>query len=148
MRKPFAVLVGTLALSMLACATGPKYRDVESDFPDLTAESGRIFFYRSSSPVGGAVQPKIYLNDEVVGKSQPGGFFFVDRPPGDYRVRCTTEVKRELTFSLTPGEQKYVKTVVQMGAFVGHVLPQLESREQAMKTLEGSSYIGTQLAAD
>ena len=53
-----------------------------SDFPDLAPGLGRIFFYRSNSAGGAIAQPKIFLNEEVVGVSRPGGFFFVDRPPG------------------------------------------------------------------
>ena len=142
MKGTFLLAAGLLLLFGSACASGPKYKDVHTGIPAIGADSGRIFFYRSKSMVGSAVQPKIYLDGEAVGKSKPGGFFFADRPAGDHAVACTTEVERALTFTLEPGETKYVKTVIQMGAFVGHVKPELEDQATAMKTLEGSAYTG------
>ena len=91
---------------------------------------------------GAAIQPNIRLNDEIVGKSVPGGFFFVDRPPGDYEVRCATEVKRTMTFTLAAGEKRYVRTKVVFGVLAGRVYPILEDEDQALETLTKSSYIG------
>ncbi|MCK7493688.1 MAG: DUF2846 domain-containing protein [Comamonadaceae bacterium] len=70
---------------MAGCATGPKYEEVRGGFPSLSAEQGRIYFYRSSNPFGSGIQPSVMLNGEKVGDSRPGGFFFVDRTPGNQR---------------------------------------------------------------
>jgi hypothetical protein len=88
--------------------------------PRLTADKGRIYFYRSGI-LGAAVQPEIRLNNEVVGRAVPGGFFFVDRPKGSYEASATTEVESKLAFALAPGETKYIRVSISLGLFVGHM---------------------------
>lgn len=141
------VLSLVLAGAMFSgCAGGPKFGEVRAQLPQLAQSKGRIFFYRDRSPFGSAMQPQIVLNDEVVGKSQPGGFFIVDRPAGDYSVTCSTEVTKKLTFTLAANEKKYIRTRVNLGVLVGHVEPSLESEEEAIKTLEATSYTGDALS--
>lgn len=139
--------VHTLALATLAlfasCASGPKYAEVEGRIPELAPETGRVFFYRPSS-LGAAVQPAVELNGEEVGSAVPKGFFFVDRQPGDYVVRCSTEAKHELSFTLAAREVRYVKLVIQMGLFVGRVQPELVGPSEALEDLESMSYIGAE----
>ncbi len=72
-----------LPIALAACATGPKYTEMQSSIPTLGAEQGRVYFYRSGSAFGAAVQPSILLNGVVVGESKPGGFFFVDQAAGN-----------------------------------------------------------------
>ena len=134
------------AVLMTGCATGPKYAEVAQSIPTLKAEQGRIYFLRSSSIVGAAVQPEIRLNNDVVGKSQPGGFFYVDRPAGQYIAATSTETEKTLSFSLDVGEVKYVRTSPSFGLLVGRMVPTLESAEVAQKELPGLSYTGAQSA--
>ncbi|MFC5475044.1 DUF2846 domain-containing protein [Paraherbaspirillum soli] len=139
-RPLFAVAV--LAALLTGCASGVKYSEMASAIPTLKADQGRIYFFRSSSMMGAAIQPEIRLNDEVVGKSQPGGFFFVDRPAGQYRAASSTETEKTLSFSLEAGETKYVRTSVSFGALVGRVNPTLETPELAGKELPSLSFTG------
>ena len=65
-----------LAGAFLAgCASGPTYSEVSSKILPIPAAEGRIYFFRSSSMLGAAVQPDVRLDGEVVGTSKPGGFF-------------------------------------------------------------------------
>ena len=142
-RTTMLLLALIVAATVLGgCASGPKYGEVAHRIPAMSDSEGRIFFYRDGSPFGSGVQPKIRLNDEVVGKSVPGGFFYVDRPAGSYEARCTTEAEKHLTFTLGANEKLYVRTRVTMGVFVGQVHPRLEDEEEAMKTLRKASYTG------
>ena len=127
-------------LIVAACASGPKYSEVASSFPALSKSEGRIYFYRLPEYQGSAVQPEIRVNGIVVGKSTPNGFFFVDRPPGEYTVATSTEVERSTTFRLNAGETKYVKTFVSMGFFVGHVTPELQFPEQGRSSVSQLVY--------
>jgi hypothetical protein len=113
--------------------------------PPLSAEQGRVYFYRSGMPVGMAVQPGIVLNGETVGNSQPGGFFFVDRAPGTYEASCATEAEHKLSFVLAPGEEKYVRTSITMGLFIGQVWPSLVGKDEALNDLKGLRYTGKAL---
>jgi hypothetical protein len=130
------------AAVLTGCASGQPYNQFAAQVTPVSKQQGRIYFYRDSSPFGSGVQPEIKLNDAVVGNSNPGGFFYVDRPSGNYTVSTQTEAKRNVNFTLSPGETKYVRTRVAMGVLVGHVYGELEDEETAMKTLKGLSYTG------
>jgi len=142
-----AVSVTTLALLMTGCASGPKHAEVKSSIPEIAADKGRIYFYRSSSMVGAAIQPDIKLNGEVVGTSVPGGFFFVDRTPGNYEVLTSTEVDKKLTFTLNAREQKCVQTSIGFGVVAGRVYPELVDNAKCEKELPDTSYTGVPLTS-
>lgn len=134
-----SLAVAFLLMLVAGCATGPAYKDVSGTFQPVAAGSGRIYFYRTTV-AGAAVQPDVKLNGEVVGKAVPDGFFFVDRPPGDYVVTTTTEVKKSLTFHLDPGQVRYVRLDLAMGLFVGHVYPELIDPTDAQPQLEKTKW--------
>jgi hypothetical protein len=118
-----SVLVAILVVLSACAATGPKFSQMQSTLPELKPDVGRIFFYRVGS-FGAAVQPAILLNGNEVGKSFPNGFFYVDRPPGNYEVSCSTEVTRKATFVLDAGQTRFIKTRVGFGIMVGRVYPE------------------------
>jgi Protein of unknown function (DUF2846) len=137
-RLILAAALPTLLLG--GCATGPKYSAVASSFPAPSPSKGRIYFYRPSA-LGAAVQPDIRLNGEKVGTAKPNGFYFVDRDPGDYVVSAATETEKKLTFVLELGQIRYVRLKMQVGILVGRVIPELVDGQEAVKELEGLSYI-------
>lgn len=127
-----------LALVVVAasgCASGPGFKSVSASFPPVATGNSRIFFYRTAL-MGAAVQPDVKLNGEKVGSAVPGGFFYVDRPPGDYEVTTTTELKKALTFHLDPGQVRYVRLNISMGFMVGHVYPELIDEPEAKGELD------------
>ena len=145
---PVLLLTMVLLLTLLGgCATGPKFGDVEGLIPALAANAGRVYFYRDGSPFGSALQPDVLLNGEKIGQAIPGGFFYVDRPPGEYIVTCSTEATSRLTLHLSAGARLYVRARSSMGLVVGRVDLELEDEGEAMKTLESSSYTGGVLSA-
>lgn len=143
----FTRLCAALSFSVLlsACASGPKLAEMQSAIPTLKAEQGRIYFYRNSSMFGAAIQPSITLNGTMVGDSKPGGFFFVDQAPGAQEVVTATEVEKKLTFTLEPGQTRYVRTSIGMGVLAGRVYPELVDATTGEKELQESSYIGKPL---
>ncbi len=136
-----------VAVTASGCASGPEYKDVASSIPTMKEAQGRVYFYRSGSMFGAAIQPEIKLNDQVIGKSQPGGFFFVDEPAGQYVVSTSTETEKSVSFHLDAGETKYVKTSVGLGLLVGRIVPSLESPDDAAKHLDGLHFTGTPVTA-
>ncbi len=130
------VLLGLLT----ACANGTKFIDMSNQIPAIRKGEGRIYFYRYGEMQGSGVQPEIHVNGEVVGRSIPNGFFYVDRPAGEYTVSTSTEVERTTTFNLAEGETKYVKTSVSMGFLIGRVTPELQFPEQGRSSLMQLSY--------
>lgn len=149
MAKLFRALLTSSFVALVAsgCASGPQYKDLASSIPTLKESQGRIYFYRSNSMVGSAVQPDIRLNGTVVGESKPGGFFYVDEPAGTYVVSTATETEKTATFTLDAGETKYVRTRIGFGLLVGRIIPSLETAEEGEKALQDSHYIGTPITA-
>jgi hypothetical protein len=137
-----AALIGAAVLIAGCAATGIKHEELAKSMPAIKAGEGRIYFMRSDSMFGAAVQPDIKLNGQVVGQSKPGGFFYVDRPAGNYAATSATETEKSLTFALQAGETKYVRSSVQMGVMVGRVVLDLETPEKAKTELAGLSYTG------
>lgn len=130
-----------LVMSLVACASGPRFSELDLNLKPDTPENGRVYFYRASS-LGAAVQPTIYLNDKPVGSAVPRGFFFLDLLPGNYEAATTTEVKRTVSFLLDPGQTRYVRFNISMGFFVGHVYGELVDEKEALEELKDCSYTG------
>jgi len=97
-----------VCIVMQGCASGPSYRQIAEEIPTLADGQGRIFFLQSAgySDSGGGHEVK--LNGFYVGKSVPGGFFYVDRNAGKYAVHCASGTLR---FTLEAGETKYIELV-------------------------------------
>ena len=138
-----SLALAVLALTLGACATGPKYAQVKASLPVVAADKGRVYFYRSGTPFGAAIQPAVMLNGEKVGDSQPGGVFYVDRAPGNYEVVLSTEVERKLTFTLDRDQGKYVRMSVGLGVLIYRVYPELADRETAEAEMQDLSFTGT-----
>jgi len=135
------LLVGFLLAS---CASPRGLDEPPLQIPALKPGYGRVYFTRAADYVGSAIQPEIRMNNEVVGRSVPGGFSYVDRPPGKYAVTTATEVENAVTFQLAAGESKYIKTSVSAGILVGHVTPTLEFPEQGQSDVSSLRYVGPQ----
>ncbi|PLP97244.1 DUF2846 domain-containing protein [Cupriavidus pauculus] len=149
MKRIARMLIAGMAVSSLlaGCASGVKHADMASSLPTLKANEGRIYFMRSASIFGAAIQPDIRLNNDVVGESKPGGFFFVDRAAGKYVASAATETEKTLSFVLDAGETKYVRSSPSMGLMVGRVVLELETPEKAKEELSSLSYTGNQKPA-
>jgi hypothetical protein len=133
------VLVGFLLAS---CASPRGLDEPPLQIPALKPGYGRVYFTRPGEFTGSVVQPEIRMNNEVVGRSVPGGFSYVDRPPGKYAATTATEVENAVTFQLAAGETKYIKTAVTPGILVGHVTPTLEFPEQGQSDISRLRYVG------
>ncbi|WP_020423845.1 MULTISPECIES: DUF2846 domain-containing protein [Cupriavidus] len=134
-----------LAGLVAGCASGVKHSEMAASIPTIKQGEGRIYFLRSASMLGAALQPDIRLNDQVVGESKPGGFFFVDRPAGKYVAATATETEKTLSFGLDAGETKYVRSSPSFGLVVGRIVLELETPEKAKEDLPSLSYTGNAL---
>ena len=146
MRAMRIVLVMIAAAVLAGCASGPKFEVAEKTLPALSPGKARIFFYRPSS-LGAAIQPEVRLNGTVVGKAEPNGVFYVDRDPGNMEVVTGSEIDRKLTFTVGPGETRYVKLGVGLGVVVFRIIPELMSAEQAKAHMADLAFVGPSGAA-
>lgn len=137
--------LGTVGLAGLTagCATGPRVAEVRNRIPPIPDGMGRIWFYRAGDLQGSAVQPAIRLNGQTIGDSVPGGAFFRDVPPGEYTVSTATEVERRITFPIAAGEERFVRTNIGMGFFIGRVTPELVDGASARPTVAELSFTGS-----
>lgn len=137
MNRLASLSLAAVLVVVSGCASGPGFKSVSATFPPVPAGSARIFFYRNSNMgAGAAVQPAVNLNGQKVGNAVPGGFFYVDRPPGDYEVTTTTELKKTLTFHVDAGQVRYVRLALAFGVMVAHINPELVEAQQAQPEIE------------
>jgi len=135
-------LVLFVSLFLGGCATtGPKFTELSSQISNINPDLGRIYFYRTSV-LGAAIQPKVKLNGEGIGKAVPNGFFYADQVPGNYEIMTSTEVDRKLSLTLDGGQTRYVRLNISMGFFVGHVYPELVDLDVGTKEIQNCRYIG------
>src|SRR5215831_5378834 len=140
-------VVAFVAVAVLAgcAAEGPLHKEVAASIPTVPAGKGRVYFYRPDTMFGAAITSDITMNGRVVGKSERGSFFFVDENPGNCTALASTEVERQVTFTLAAGETKYIKSSVSMGLMVGRVNLELVSPSDANNDLTELHYTGNLL---
>lgn len=135
-------LLAVLAACLFGCsATGPRFSEVSQNLPSLGENEGRIYFFRNSI-MGAAVQPEVSVNGQIVGKSQPGSFFFIDRPAGSYRATARTEAEGSIDVVLRPKQTAYVQMSIGMGFLVGHPAFERVSESEGRSALPPLAYGG------
>ena len=135
-------LLAVLAAGLFGCsATGPRFSEVSQNLPSLGENEGRIYFLRNSI-MGAAVQPEVSVNGRVVGKSQPGSFFFIDRPAGSYRATARTEAEGSIDIVLRPKQTAYVQMSISMGFLVGHPAFERVGEAEGRSALPSLAYGG------
>lgn len=141
MKTLHRMLIVILITVVGGCASGPGYNEYADQIAPVDDDKGRIYMYRTTT-LGAAVQPSIRLNGEVVGKATPKGFFYVDRPAGEYTISATTEAKRALSMTLEAGQERYVRLEMKMGFLAGHVKPVLVDNDEGQAEIQKTKYTG------
>jgi hypothetical protein len=136
-------LLAALAACLVGCsATGPRFSEMSESLPSLEENAGRIYFYRDSI-LGAAVQPEVTVNGQVVGKSQPRSFFFIDRPAGTYRASARTEAEGSIDIVLLARQTAYIEMSINMGFLVGRPAFERVAESEGRKALPSLAYGGT-----
>lgn len=133
-------LIISLLSFLVSCATGVPFTELNPSLNPQLSNTGRIFLYRVTGAVGAAIQPDIFMNGEKIGTSIPQGFFYIDKPPGEYTITTSTEVKRKVSFVLDDGQTRYIRFGISMGFFAGHVFGELVDPEEAEKEIIECKY--------
>lgn len=136
------LLLAAFAACLFGCsATGPRYSEMAQSLPSLGENEGRIYFYRDSI-LGAAIQPEVTVNGQVVGKSQPGSFFFIDRPAGAYKASARTEAEGSIDIVLRPRQTAYIEMSIGMGFLVGRPAFERVAEAAGRKALPSLAYGG------
>ncbi len=151
-RRWACVWAGWTVLLLSGCASGVSYGEMSNAIPPVQGNACRVFFYREASMIGAALQPEIRLDGQVVGRSQPGGFFYVDTQPGRHVATSQTEVEARLEFDLEAGQTIYITSSIGFGLLVGRVQLNMKPEPSALAELPSLRYTGaspapSQLAA-
>jgi hypothetical protein len=116
--KSLANVLVLCALPLLAaCAT----QSLESQAKTQERSQARIYFLRESSLLYMAGTPNLKVNDQEVGRVANGSSFFVDRPPGTYKITLETPMavgRYAAEVKLRAGAVYYVKISPRAGNYV------------------------------
>lgn len=118
--KSFSVTVGVILTSTLltGCAvSGKGFKPIEA----TPLEKGVVYIYRQPSMLGGAVYGTVTANHKPITKIKNGGYFPYVSDPGPVHFEVSTEATNEADVMVEAGKEKYLKTTIGMGLFVGHL---------------------------
>lgn len=98
------------ALLLAGCASR-QYTNVADAMVPMAPGEGRIVLYTPTTDVslGANAQPRVRINNRLVGRAKPGGFFYVNRAAGTYTVLAHRGAP--LTFTLEAGQTQYIRFV-------------------------------------
>jgi hypothetical protein len=127
------------ALSLAACSA-----DFEREHPaisaappsDLRADQARLFFYRPNDSLFPAIRPAVIINGRKVGTSVVGEGFYRDARPGRYVIFLASDDDDRLTFTLAPGEVRYVRTSLSMSWLGPRLSPESVTADQGERELQ------------
>jgi biopolymer transport protein ExbD len=128
-------------------ASGPSYNSVKDTFPPTAANAGRIFIYRDAI-YGPSKMPAILLNGEQAGVSKARGFFYVDRPGGEYKLGVAGEKSSPASFTLSPGQTAYVRISVHTNLTLVTLYPEVVDASIAQRELTACRYTSGDATAE
>ena len=142
------VLVALVAIMTVSgCASGPEYKDIGADIAPIEPGKGRVYLYRpqlSFLYVGG-----VTLNGEPVRVPSAGGFVYVDKMPGTYKVEVDAVTDESTTFELEAGKEVYVRITIDAGGyFLYMITPQITDRETAIHEMQELNYVEPSKASE
>lgn len=118
--KFFSATIGVILTSTLltGCAvSGAAFKHIEA----TPLEKGVVYIYRQPNLLGGAVYGTVTANHKPITKIKNGGYFPYISDPGPVHFEVSTEATNEADVIVEAGKEKYLKTTIGMGLFVGHL---------------------------
>jgi hypothetical protein len=122
----YVMVLTLVAVSVLSgCASVPmesvEKSNLAKEFNSPTPDTAGIYIYRDNTPVGAALKKTIWVNDECVGETAKGVFFYHE-VEGDNEHKVSTESEfspNDLFIKTESGELYFIEQYIKMGAFVG-----------------------------
>jgi hypothetical protein len=134
-------LLALFVVLAFGCATGPEYKEIQSEIAAIEPGKGRVYLYRPQMSflyVG-----SVTLNGEEVRVPSAGGFVYVDREPGEYEVVIDAATNESATFEFEAGEEVFIRITVDAGGlFLYTISPQFTDRETAIREMQELNYPG------
>ena len=131
----------TALLCLSGCGSAPSYDLEVAGVRRLQGIDGRLFVYRLSGD-GDKITSGVRVDDEVVGRAVPGGFFYVDLPAGDYRVAASRNTDHVVPLRLAAGETRYIRVDLWLRRTRWTFLVDEVDEATALSELRRTSYVG------
>lgn len=129
------------------CATVPLARpglDQRAKALAPTASTAILYFYRPTSPVGGAVRVGVYVDEARVGVLAPGTFAAFALRPGEHKVGARAATGTDRTLVAEAGRTYFLKAAPSIswsGGAPGASLDPVDSEPTARSELESCSLV-------
>jgi hypothetical protein len=130
--------VAIVAPAFVSCAGGASYEEAKASMPAIPKGHGRVLVYRTSV-LGMAVKPDVKIDGNVIGTSEAKGFLYSDQKAGSHTVSIKTEVTKEGSVSVKPGELSFVRSSVGMGVLAARITPEQVSKATGEEEIQGCS---------
>ena len=98
-------------------ASGPAFKPVDP----IPTDKGVVYIYREPGFVGSGVYGTVTANSTPITKIKTGGYFPYISSPGSVHFEVSTEATNEADVIVESGKEKYLKTTIGTGFFVGHL---------------------------
>lgn len=124
-------------------ATGPKFGTVEASIGEVSQDKSRIIFYRVYQAFGAGMRQEILVDGMVVGKSVPGGVFYIDVAPGSHKITIENQVyagANNHNLNLEPGQTGYVRTWIGGSGFGGRTNMEIVPPDKARGQIAELAY--------
>jgi hypothetical protein len=121
-----------------ACATT---EPLETQTKALDRGQARIYFLRESTLLYAAAAPDVMVNGQPVGRVGNASYFFVDRPPGTYKVTLEVPLspgRYAADVTLRPGRVYYLKIAPRVENYLTTVAAGLVGQLIEASVLENS----------
>jgi hypothetical protein len=133
-----AVLIG-----LSGCATVPSATESETksakEFNIPTTDKSGIYVYRANSSFGGALKKDVWIDDECIGETAPGVFFYHEVAANkNHKISTESEFSaNDLNLETKGGQLYFIEQYIKMGAFVGGAgLQQVDSEKGQAEVLK------------
>ncbi|EJL6905488.1 MULTISPECIES: DUF2846 domain-containing protein [Vibrio] len=119
------ILCSVLLLGLSGCASVPTADSSISNqakaFEAPTTGNAGIYIYREDTLVGAALKKYVYVDNECIGETAPGVFFYHE-VEGNKEHKISTESEfseNDLTIYTEEGRNYFINQFIKMGVFVG-----------------------------
>lgn len=123
--KLFKLAAIVSAVYLSGCATVPtetaENTTLAKKFTLTSQDNAGIYVYRVSTPFGAALKKDIWIDDECLGQSASGVFFYKEVEGNKEHIVATESEfsANEIALETESGKMYFVEQYLKMGAFVG-----------------------------
>ena len=131
----------TLSGLFVGCASVPtesaQITDTIKEFKSPSSDNAGLYIYRTTSLLGAALKKDIWVDDECIGETARGVFFYKE-VLGDKEHKVSTESEfspNDLMVRTQAGKNYFIKQYIKPGVFVGGAGLKLVTEEEGKRDI-------------